>query len=448
MFKNIALATAMLAASGLCAPAHATEPAWWTQQKIDCGVDLDTAYNDWVAANSPCPRASGQSASGSATSQVERDLTASMAMSLMGGDGRGALMSGGLLLGLGLLNAGNQTPEQAAAQRRAREAQIAAEARRRQAAYEEEQRQEQLRLERNRQLLASLRGSVDGGALSMRGLESSGPLQLRPLDAVVDASVSHPASGPFHGAPTTLEQSHEYVIINQMRAHAASLGWAEDEQERLADTLVGLAQDVYDLEPRLVRYLWNEAAEHSTDPAVAASAAAGQGPDLYASGWQTGRYNDCVIFAVATATGTPYGVVSARAAEFVRAAEWRTEAQRANPLSVFSSTSGGLNGGETVLLAETFGRSQAVPFEDFASTVRSGRPVIVSVWSSNGTTRNKHQVVVSRTFEHGGETWFEIINSSERDPNHRTRIRSYELDRLITEAGVTITPEATVPMLR
>ena len=34
--------------------AIAAEPAWWTQQKIDCGLPSSLAYEDWVAEGSPC----------------------------------------------------------------------------------------------------------------------------------------------------------------------------------------------------------------------------------------------------------------------------------------------------------------------------------------------------------------------------------------------------------
>jgi hypothetical protein len=33
----------------------AAEPAWWTQQKQQCGLPPSTAYNDWTAQGSPCP---------------------------------------------------------------------------------------------------------------------------------------------------------------------------------------------------------------------------------------------------------------------------------------------------------------------------------------------------------------------------------------------------------
>lgn len=35
-------------------PAQAQEPAWWTQQKRDCGLSPSTTYNTWVAQGMPC----------------------------------------------------------------------------------------------------------------------------------------------------------------------------------------------------------------------------------------------------------------------------------------------------------------------------------------------------------------------------------------------------------
>jgi hypothetical protein len=37
-------------------PVQAQEPAWWTQQKRDCGLSPSLAYNTWVAQGSPCNR--------------------------------------------------------------------------------------------------------------------------------------------------------------------------------------------------------------------------------------------------------------------------------------------------------------------------------------------------------------------------------------------------------
>lgn len=40
--------------------ALAQEPAWWTQQKKDCGLSSSLAYNDWVAQGMPCNSSGGR----------------------------------------------------------------------------------------------------------------------------------------------------------------------------------------------------------------------------------------------------------------------------------------------------------------------------------------------------------------------------------------------------
>ncbi|HEX5182857.1 MAG TPA: hypothetical protein VFW19_06860 [Allosphingosinicella sp.] len=53
MMRATAIAGLALAIP-LCAPAGAAEPAWWTQQKRQCGLAPNLAYNVWVAQGSPC----------------------------------------------------------------------------------------------------------------------------------------------------------------------------------------------------------------------------------------------------------------------------------------------------------------------------------------------------------------------------------------------------------
>ena len=41
-------------ALGIISNSARAEPAWWTQQKKDCGLPASLAYNTWVAQGSPC----------------------------------------------------------------------------------------------------------------------------------------------------------------------------------------------------------------------------------------------------------------------------------------------------------------------------------------------------------------------------------------------------------
>jgi hypothetical protein len=69
--KTIMLAALITFSAG--ALAFAGEPAWWTQQKVTCGLPASTAYNDWAAQGSPC-RSAGASAPVSSGSQIGTTL--------------------------------------------------------------------------------------------------------------------------------------------------------------------------------------------------------------------------------------------------------------------------------------------------------------------------------------------------------------------------------------
>ena len=66
----------------------------------------------------------------------------------------------------------------------------------------------------------------------------------------------------------------------------------------------------------------------------------------------------------------PYGVVAAQANEVVRDAGYRSAEERANPQKAIEDPKrGGLNGGELVMLTETFGRVSVVRPGAFADTL-------------------------------------------------------------------------------
>lgn len=97
----------VLAGLILAISATAAEPAWWTQQKIDCGLPASLAYNDWVAQGSPCNR--GNTSSSTATtptapvaaghefdSTINQAVSAGLSGKISGGDAVG-------FVGLGIL---------------------------------------------------------------------------------------------------------------------------------------------------------------------------------------------------------------------------------------------------------------------------------------------------------------------------------------------------------
>jgi len=266
-------------------------------------------------------------------------------------------------------------------------------------------------------------------------------LASAPSTSRTDVPASPPASRGV--------RSEDERVIDGITAYTKRLGWTEDEQTRLKNALNGLrlvTEDKY--EPLRIRESWTNIAARSSSGEVAREAARGEGPGLYGSGTQTGS-QDCAIFALATAAGQPYGVVAARATQIIREGEWRSASDRANPQGVFLKERGGLNGGEVVMLAEAFGQAEVVKPTEFAQTLKAGRPVLVNVVPRNGDTDAGHQIVLAKTFQRGGETWYEVIDSA-RGPMRRLYMSASELNLLIHENGVAYRPErrSTPALLR
>ncbi len=86
---------------------------------------------------------------------------------------------------------------------------------------------------------------------------------------------------------------------------------------------------------------------------------------------------------------------------------------------------------------------------DFAHALTEGRPVMVNVVPANGDVRLGHEVVLTKTFQHGGETWFEMMNSSQ-GPQRPLFLSSKELNTMLQENGVAYrpNPETTPNLLR
>ena len=86
---------------------------------------------------------------------------------------------------------------------------------------------------------------------------------------------------------------------------------------------------------------------------------------------------------------------------------------------------------------------------NFSGILRSGRNIIVTVVPQSGSIRDGHAVVLTRTFQHGGQTWFEIMDSNQ-GPIRRLYASRQELDIMLKENGIAYSPEPkrTVPLLR
>jgi len=224
-------------------------------------------------------------------------------------------------------------------------------------------------------------------------------------------------------------------IINAMNAMARRLGWDEKERTRLDRTLRALGYLRSTAEPTLIRQTWNDILSRGPESEFAREAANGGGPGFPGAGKQT-RYEDCVIFALANAAGLPYGVVAARAATMIRDGTWRSGIHRADPEQGIKD---GLNGGEVVLLAEAFGQAEVVADADLAKTLKGGRPVLVDVVPSGGS--GKHQVLLTKTFQHAGDTWFEMMESYQ-GPQRRLYVSAAELKLMQLENAVAFEPDA------
>lgn len=232
--------------------------------------------------------------------------------------------------------------------------------------------------------------------------------------------------------------------IEAMNSLAKRLGWSADELTRLDKALNNLSIDGdADATGTQIRGAWQTVLARP-EGEFARRAAAGEGPGYAGAGRQT-QYQDCAIFALANAAGLPYGVAAARAAKLIGDGGWRDAAARANPQEVIEQ--GGLTGGEVVMLAEAFGQVEVVRSADFPTVLRQGRPVMINVVPVSGDVDKGHEVVLTKTFQQGGETWYELMDSNQ-GPSRRLYLTARELQTVLQENGVAFRPDpGTTPRL-
>lgn len=278
-----------------------------------------------------------------------------------------------------------------------------------------------------------------------RGYFSSsvGQLAVAPSPAKSDAVAPQPVARRLR---TEDERVNEAVNALAKRLE----DWEPQERDRLKTAMTDLKWDGGgSYEPLSIAQSWDDISARQSRGDLARDAARGEGPGLYGAGTQTGN-EDCVIFSLATATGRPYNVVAARAAQLIREGDWRTAAEKANPEAVIKA---GLFGQELALLTEDFGRASVVKPGEFAATLRSGRPIMVSVVPPDldveKAIEKSHQLVLAKTFQRGKETWYEVIDSNQ-GPLRRLYMRHEELTVLLHENGLAFQPEKerTAPLLR
>lgn len=228
------------------------------------------------------------------------------------------------------------------------------------------------------------------------------------------------------------------ITIKDMDTLAKQLGWRLEKQTRLHSALGKLSFDGDPDVPGLqISGTWQSVLARGQDAALAREAAQKDGLGFPGAGMQTVN-DDCAIFALANAAGLPYGVVAARATDLIHQGAWREPVERANPQGTIEKK--GLNGGEVIMLAESFGQAEVVPSSNFAKTLSAGRPIMVNVVSADGNVNNGHEVVLTKTFQHNGETWFEMMDSNQ-GPQKRLFLSSKELHTMLQENGVAYRPE-------
>jgi hypothetical protein len=284
--------------------------------------------------------------------------------------------------------------------------------------------------------LGATQGKIDSQGRDCRAVEEGSP---KVADCRASAKQVGAAVRNYRAA---LDQFVQIRIIKSMNALAKRLGWDASQQARLTRALNSLDVDGAGTSAQ-ARQAWHDVLARESDGDIAREAANGAGPELLGAGKQS--FEDCAIFALANATGLPYGVVAARAAKLIREGEWSDPSERANPQRVLEQR--GLNGGEVVMLAEAFGQAEVVPGSAFPTTLKGGRSVLVNVVPADGNFQNGHEVVISKAFVHDGATWFEMIDSNQ-GPQRRLYLSAKELNTIQTENGVAFLPEAgTTPTL-
>jgi len=226
--------------------------------------------------------------------------------------------------------------------------------------------------------------------------------------------------------------------INEINAQARKLGWSAEKLARLDKALNKLDFD-RDTNVTSIRisHTWQDIITRGQDSELVQEASQGGGLGFPGSGTQTVN-NDCAVFALANAAGLPYGVVAARATELIKQGGWREKDDRANPQATIEKW--GLTGGEVVMLAESFGQAEVIKKADFAKTLTEGRPIMINVVPPGGGLRDGHEVVLTKTFQHGGETWFVMMDSNQGS-QRRLFLSSQELNTIRKEHGVAYRPE-------
>ena len=139
-----------------------------------------------------------------------------------------------------------------------------------------------------------------------------------------------------------------------------------------------------DNDASIVRRIWQEILMRDQQSEISRKATDAAGPGLPGAGIQFIGFTDCAAFALANATGRPYGEVARIASEVVRHNEARSAFDRDNP-QMSIEQKGGLQGGEVIMLAEVFGEARIVPPADFIKTLMNGDRILANLIPQSGS---------------------------------------------------------------
>lgn len=261
--------------------------------------------------------------------------------------------------------------------------------------------------------------------------------------SVVDLCSSDQEVIDFEPPGDDLIHPHDLKIIKGMTALAEQRGWSALERKRLLKNLYEFNSDGETAGTLELVTTWKAVERRRIDSTLAQSIRNAVGVKLYRNGKQ--NFNDCAVYALASATGRPYSLIAAMATKNIREGKWRDPSERRNPeLTIKKQKGGGLLNYEVVFLAESLGRAEVVSSADFEKTIQSGRAVMIGITFDN---KSGHDVVLSKTFRHQGEPWFEMVDSNQVG-FRRIYLSQSELAILLLEKGVAFSPDAdTTPKL-
>ncbi|GEM_PF-5951089 len=319
---------------------------------------------------------------------------------------------------------------------------------------ERKQREDALRKAEEEAKAADFLKKRDEAVTELKGLGSDSKPQLKEIStdtdpcppsqdtSVVNLCRKEKEIVDFKPPPDDSLHPRDLKIIKGILTLAKQRNWSESEYKRLMKALYDFGRDGDIATTAEILETWKNIENRKITPALARSIRTAQGATLFPAGKQS--FNDCGVFALANATGRPYSFIAAMATKNISEGEWRTDVERADPVLALKKEMGGLLNYEVVFLAETLGSAEIVPSADFEKTIRSGRPLMFGITFDN---KSGHEVVLSRTFQHRGETWFEMIDSNQVG-FRKLYLNQSELGKLLLEKGVAFSPDpGTTPKL-